>query len=266
MLNPNSKWPTQSTAPSADYPYGSAQNITTPGDGTGTPFVADLVDDWFGFQQEVVQRAGITPSGLPDHAGDSDVFDGLRKTIGGYPGHIITTCCQSDPATLGIRALALEGQTVTIASYPDLVSATYVGDANNGDTTWATGFYKTSDNPGTNPNRNVAGPYFVLPDFRGYFLRGLEPAAAIDPNGASRFCGSLQPSAVYTHLHQIFRDYSGADELMYLHAIDDPGAGAPTLYALATAGDDLHAYDFTPSEVANDNRPYNRSVQFWICY
>lgn len=263
-LNPNSKWPTQTTAPSGDYPYGSAQNITTPGDGTGTPFVKDLVDDWFGFQQEVLQRAGITPSGNPDHAGDSDVFDGLRKTIGGYPGHIITTCCQSDPASLGIRALALQGQTVAIASYSDLVTATYVGDANNGDTTWATGFYKTSDTPGT--VRNTAGPYFVLPDFRGYFLRGLDLAGgSVDPNAASRFCGSFQTSAVREHTHEVYRDYTGSDVRMYLHAIDDPGASAPSLYALATAGDNLHAVDFSGS-VSTDNRPWNRTVQFWICY
>lgn len=261
MLNPNSKWPTQTAAPSADYPYGSAQNITTPGDGTGTPFVADLVDDWFGFQQELVQRAGITPSGNPDHAADSDVYDALRRASG-YPGMVITTCCQSDPATLGVRALVLDGSTVAIASYADLVSSTYVGDANNGDTLYATGFYKTSDTPGT--IRSTSGAYFVLPDFRGYFLRGLDPLAAIDPNGASRFCGSYQTALIATHTHQIIRDLAGADVRQYLHAIDDPGATGPTLYALSTAGDTVDAVDSTGTGA--ETRPANRSVQFWIWY
>ncbi len=36
---------------------------------------------------------------------------------------------------------------------------------------------------------------FNLPDFRGYFLRGLDPKAAHDPDGAKRAIGSIQPSA-----------------------------------------------------------------------
>lgn len=65
-INPNVKYPTKTAVPSVGYPYGSARNITTPGDQTGTPLDQDIVNDIFGFQQSLLLRAGITPSNSPD--------------------------------------------------------------------------------------------------------------------------------------------------------------------------------------------------------
>lgn len=73
-----------------NYPQGKAQNITTPGDGTGTPFVADLVNDMmFGFFQYVLTVANITPSGVPDTATDSQYFDGIRAALNTFAGQEI---------------------------------------------------------------------------------------------------------------------------------------------------------------------------------
>lgn len=76
-INPASQYPGQITPASTDYPYGSARDVSSPGAGDGTPVQQAWVNDWFGFQQRVLQAAGITPSGNPDTAVASDVFDGL---------------------------------------------------------------------------------------------------------------------------------------------------------------------------------------------
>lgn len=80
--SPTTQWPTQTTAPDADYPHGGAQNITTPGDNTGTPFVASLVNDIFGFQQAMLDAAGIVPSNSPDTVQASQYLESLQKMGG----------------------------------------------------------------------------------------------------------------------------------------------------------------------------------------
>lgn len=77
MIVISTQYPGKTTAPSGNYPQGSAKNITIPGDGTGTPWELSLLNDFLGFQQAVVLAAGITPSGNPDTAVASDVLDGI---------------------------------------------------------------------------------------------------------------------------------------------------------------------------------------------
>tara|TARA_R100000808_G_C2154687_1_gene165863 strand:+ start:6388 stop:7359 length:972 start_codon:yes stop_codon:yes gene_type:complete len=81
-LNPNASYPTQTTTPDANYPYGGAQNVTTPGDNTGTPWNANIVNDIFGFQQALLQSANITPTNTPDTAQSSQYLEALTKYIG----------------------------------------------------------------------------------------------------------------------------------------------------------------------------------------
>jgi len=65
-INPNSLFPTKTNASSADYSYGSARNVTTPSDGTGTPWDYRILNDVWGYFQALLVAAGITPSGDPD--------------------------------------------------------------------------------------------------------------------------------------------------------------------------------------------------------
>lgn len=87
-INPESQYPGKITPSSSAYPYGQARNITVPGDGTGTPWEAALVNDIFGFQQALLDRAGIVPSGDPDSVLDSQYLTALEKiagtTVGDY--------------------------------------------------------------------------------------------------------------------------------------------------------------------------------------
>lgn len=64
------------------FPNGKARNVSVPGDGTGTPFERDLVNDLFGFQQAILAGAGATPTNVPDQADDSQYLDGLQTIIG----------------------------------------------------------------------------------------------------------------------------------------------------------------------------------------
>lgn len=75
---PEQSYPDKIAEASPEYPYGSARNITTPGDGTGTPLEqAWLNDDW-GFKQALLTEADITPSGAPDTATNSQYVAAVK--------------------------------------------------------------------------------------------------------------------------------------------------------------------------------------------
>lgn len=82
-INPESQYPGKIAPATSDYPYGSARNITTPGDGTGTPWEAALVNDIFGMQQALLSDAAIVPTGTPEKVGASQFLDAMRKLFGG---------------------------------------------------------------------------------------------------------------------------------------------------------------------------------------
>lgn len=76
-INPESQYPGKIAPATSDYPYGAARNITVPGDGTGTPWEAALVNDLFGFQQALLSEAEIVPTGTPDKVGASQYLNAL---------------------------------------------------------------------------------------------------------------------------------------------------------------------------------------------
>jgi len=78
MLNYASKYPTQTTAPDANYPLGGAQNVTSPGDGTGTPWDEELINDIIGFFQALITETGVIVSGNAETAVASDLWDALK--------------------------------------------------------------------------------------------------------------------------------------------------------------------------------------------
>lgn len=75
------RYPSKVDTTDPAYPQGKARNITTPLDGTGTPWEKDLVNDILGLQQAIYKEAGITPSGAPDTADVSQQLEGLKKII-----------------------------------------------------------------------------------------------------------------------------------------------------------------------------------------
>lgn len=72
------QYPGQTAGTNTNYPLGQARNVTTPGDGTGTPWDQTIVNDDQGFKQAILKEAGITPSGVPDTAPVSQYLQGLK--------------------------------------------------------------------------------------------------------------------------------------------------------------------------------------------
>jgi hypothetical protein len=81
-INPESEYVGKINAATPEYPYGSARNVTVPGDGTGTPFVASFVNDLFGWQQATLSYASTVPSGTPEEVGASQYLTSMRAFFG----------------------------------------------------------------------------------------------------------------------------------------------------------------------------------------
>ena len=263
-LNPFSRYPTKVAAGTSAYPYGVPRNVTTPGDGTGTPWEEDIVKDIFGLQQELLNKAGITPSGTADAVGASQYLDGIRKTKG-YPGEIGIFGVGS-PGALGLRVLELDGSGILAANYPDLVSATWCGVILNPTND---AFFRADNANGT--SRNTSGAYLILPDMRGKFLRGYDPTAENDPDGASREIGDNQAYAALAHHHDFevpagpynlddSHDFTGGGPYQVLQ----PGGGGELMAAnmlSATA-----PFNILSNVSTAETRPVNVSFVMCIWY
>lgn len=153
---------------SVAFPNTEAVNVSAPGAGDGTEFVALLVNDIWGRAQAIMDYAGLTPDGVMEAPGTAQIIEALCKGLGVGPGMGVMYWKNDTPAALGDRVLLLQGQVILIATYPLLAAAVYCGDANNAT---APAFYKTSDAGGT--TRSTAGTYLVLPDTRGLSLKGV---------------------------------------------------------------------------------------------
>ncbi len=75
-LIPQAEWPSQTESGDADYPQGKARD-RTPGETNGTPYTARWRNDVFGFFQAILLRFGVTPTGNPDTALNSQYLTAL---------------------------------------------------------------------------------------------------------------------------------------------------------------------------------------------
>lgn len=80
-IRPNNEYPSATTSPDSNYPYGGARNVSSPGDGTGTPWEEKLINDLFGFQQALLQEANITPNDNPETAAVSQYLEATQSII-----------------------------------------------------------------------------------------------------------------------------------------------------------------------------------------
>jgi hypothetical protein len=185
------------------FPATLAVNVTTPGAGDGTEFIAAMVNDAWGARQALMDYAGLTPDTVTEAVGTSQMMEAMRRSFGA-PGEVVMWHGQADPATLNLRLLLLEGQGVLRASYPLLDAAVYVGDGNN--LTYPF-YYRADDAAGT--SRNIAGIYLILADSRGLSVRGWDPTEVDDPEGSSRKFPDRQVNAVVNHDHSVNTKSSG---------------------------------------------------------
>ena len=202
------------------FPSVLSKDCSGAGSTDGTPAIAAWVNNFWGMFQTMLNRAGVTPSGTLEAWGAEVAFSHsspgettMRRAAGqflsalqmihGGPGELVLWSRSQAPATVGARVLLLQGQTIAVASYPDLCNAVYVGDALNN--TAACPFYLSSDSGGV--TRATTGTYLTLPDARGVTIRGIDTAQARDPLGNSRggaagaANGSIELDAMQGHRH-----------------------------------------------------------------
>lgn len=87
-LKPDTNFAGKINPATSAYPYGSARNVTTQDDGTGTPFIDLLINDNFGWQQALLDEAGIVPSGSPDSKTTSQYMQAFKKVLA-FSGQLV---------------------------------------------------------------------------------------------------------------------------------------------------------------------------------
>jgi hypothetical protein len=233
------------------FPSVLSKDCSGAGSTDGTPAIAAWVNNFWGMFQTMLNRAGVTPSGTLEAWGAEVAFSHsspgettMRRAAGqflsalqmihGSPGELVLWSRSQAPATVGARVLLLQGQTIAVASYPDLCNAVYVGDALNN--TAGVPFYLSSDSGGV--TRSTTGAYLTLPDARGVTIRGIDTAQARDPLGNSRggaagaANGSIELDALQGHQHANYVTSTNSDGTLGIR-----GAGLYSGGVLATNQD-----------------------------
>jgi len=169
-------WAAVQAFKSGTFPDVLAINSTGAATQDGTEYIAEQINNgMFGPTQAMMDYAAGSsnpdvgtvgvPNGVTEAAGFSQLIEAMHKGFGIGPGVYKPYGKFSDPSVTGDRILLLSGQGILIASFPELVAATYVGDGNNATAPF---FYKAVLADGL--TRNVAGPFFILPESRDYLF------------------------------------------------------------------------------------------------
>jgi len=257
-----------------DFPDTESRNASGPSATDGTEFVKGMIDDMWGARQALMNRAGLTPDGVSESDSASQFVEALIKGFAIGPGIGVTYWKDGDPAVNGDRVLLLNGQGVLRSSFPDLDAAVYVGDGNNAAVAAAGGgYYHADDAAGTIPN--TAGIYLILPETRGYVLRGLDLAASVDPDGAGRFLGDNQLDALQGHLfyNGLAAGVGGAADIYGITTNEVPGLATSRVSEtpggvaeqMLTSAPKTNGVDGTP-RISSESRMVNVSVVHGITY
>lgn len=253
------------------FPNVVGQNASGGAAVDGTPYLKSVIDDLWGANQALMDAAGLSPNATSEAVGASQRLEALRAVCGA-PGELVLWTGFSDPASTANRIIPLEGQGVEVVNYPALVAACYVGDANNANVS-VQGYYKATTAAGT--TRSVSGDWFILPDYRGYFLRGRDLADLRDPSGSTRgFYGTVENDSQGRHTHGLqSRDTPGGDwDRMiqtgeyWLHNTD-PGSASLRHVAIG-----YEFATFEPTRAApdlaqpNEVRPVNQTANICVRY
>lgn len=252
------------------FPNTKTINATGAGTANGTELVKKFGDNIWGITQALLYAAGLTPDSVTEAPGTSQVLEAIRK-ISGSPGEGVIWWKSVDPSVSGDRVLLLNGQGILRASYPELDAAVYVGNPNN---PTASAFYHADDAAGT--IRNTAGVYLILPDTRGYALRGLDTSGGIDPDGAGRDVGSIQDFAIddISGSFDIFKTYvsSTYDTILNETApfnVTTSGSGTLPRLDASLVSTNLNRVLFDPvslTNVSSETRMVNVATKFGIRY
>ena len=109
-LRPEDEFPGKIDPADAEYPEGKARDVSAPLASDGTPWNATNINETYGFQQALLDAAGITPNALPEVVGNSQYLDAINTLIGNAVagillanrpiGSIYESTDPTDPGTL----------------------------------------------------------------------------------------------------------------------------------------------------------------------
>jgi hypothetical protein len=188
----------------AAFPDTKAVNVSAPGAGDGTEFIAAMVNDIWGRAQAIMDYAGLTPDGVTEAPDTAQILPAISKGFGVGPGMGVTYWKNGTPAANGDRVLLLQGQVVLITDYLLLVAACYVGNASN---PTAPAFYKVANDGVT---RDVAGNKFVLPDTRAVVLKGAGNQTINTRVKSGPAFGAVEEDQMQGHYHNyVFKTAQG---------------------------------------------------------
>jgi microcystin-dependent protein len=151
--------------PGGNFPFGKLKNSNPLGSGNGSPAVAEWANDPIQMIYAALDHYGITISDVAEQVGDSDFVRILEAVL--PVGMMLPAAFTTDPATLNVRLLPCEGQTVSETTYAALFAR--IGTA-----------FNTGGEPGGS---------FRLPETRGEGIRGYDNGRGID---TGRVFGSYQ--------------------------------------------------------------------------
>jgi len=233
-------------------PYGfSAKDASGPTLLDGTEYNAAAIDDFnWGWIQAALKQAGTTPDGNPETEDASQILDALARIMSPV-GSVFEWNRADDPATANARVLYVHGQGILRTNYPDIDAACYVGDTRN---PTASGFYRADDAGGA--VRNIVGDYLILPDYRGYFPRCIDPSGTIDPD-SGRWLFDIQQDAFQGH-HHATNAHTG-------NSLAGSG-GTNSDNSAATVTDPIADASAITPRTAIETRPKNRATKYVVRY
>lgn len=135
---------------------------------------------------ELLQLSSLTSTQAGNLVNVSSLDDTAKVMLG--VGNIVGKVAFFARNTAPPGFIKANGAAILVASYPELTTAIYCGDANNATALFG---YRCDNTDGT--GRNITGVYIVLPDMRGEFPRGWDDSRGID---SGRGFGSAQSDAI----------------------------------------------------------------------
>lgn len=245
-----------------NFPDAVSKNCSTPLTKDGTSYFKPVIDDVWGAAQALMHHAGLNYNATSEIKGNSQRLTAIQR-VAGHPGEIIAWAGNdADPSDVNIRLLPLNGQTVLRTNYPDLDTFTYVGDPDNYN---APAFYHCDNADGT--GRNAAGIYLKLPEMRGFTLRGIDPTATYDPDGATRKVGDHQYNAVVEHEHYI-SEFTTGNRVRLTGTTQTGGATLVPYVDIASGNSDITALTILPGPLRNyvETRMNNSAIRWCVRY
>jgi hypothetical protein len=201
------------------FPNVQAYDSSGPTARDGTPVVADMTNEVWGFFQALLSRGLLSPNDASETAGEyapgtptpgaplSQLVQSVTNISGG-PGELVwwggpradLSSGFSPEVTRKRRLLPLQGQVVLIADYRELCEAVMTANEYGfagSEHLKVQGFYRC-DNMG---GRSPTGNYMRLPDCQGLFLRAHSTNRRYDPS--VRDVAMYQPAQMAFHKHHM---------------------------------------------------------------